>query len=118
MFLTFDHVDHDRRRFGVARCARVVTVVRELRFVHRQNGAARRELDINAGLLVVIYHAALTIPEDVKGPFRCRHELAFQTKAGALFHVQIGRTWYYRVRLRDFETSEVSLHRMRRHLQL
>jgi len=107
---------HDGRRLGVAGRTRVVTVVRKLRLVHRQNGTVQRELHVHAGLLV-IYHAILTIPEDVQRLFRGRHKLAFQTQAGALLHVKIGRARYYRVRLRDLQTRKVTLHRMRRHLQ-
>lgn len=114
--LTFDDMYHDVSRLGVVRQTRVIRAMRELHLLHDEHGAVFLKLESNAGLVVVVYHARLAIPEHVAGRFCGRHQLALQTQTGSLLHVEIRPTRYHRVRLRDVQPHESLLHRCRLNL--
>lgn len=99
--LTLDDVYHDMSRPGIIRRACVIGAVRKLHLLHNEYWTVSLHLESNTRFVIIVYHTYSTIPEYVVGRFRGCHQLAFQTQAGALFHMEIRTTWYHRVRFRD-----------------
>lgn len=114
--LTFDNVYHDVGRSRVARRASIIRAMRELYFLDDEYGAVSRRFDSNTRLVVVVYHASLAIPEYVAGRLSGRHQLALETQARTLLHVEVRSTRYHRVRLGGVQPHETLLHWFRLYL--
>lgn len=86
---------HDVSRPGIAWRTRVICAMRELHLFHDEHGTVSSELECNAGLVVVVYHARLAIPEHIAGRFCGRSQLALQMQAGSLLYVEIRPARYH-----------------------